>query len=203
MACSWGQKLVRQRPDRLRFGSWRSQNQRISLKMGLTLPEGAEGFHGEGWMGRMGGFAGEDGHPMDMFNAAAEVLGMTPEELFAELQAGKTPQEILDENDVDLATLRESLQELMPEGVGHFRGGGRRMGRMGGFGKLGGGPMGGTDAVAEALGMTPEELSAELQAGKTLEEIIEAQGHDPEEFLSDVAEESIAQAVEATSGRGS
>ena len=133
---------------------------------------------------------------MEMFNAAAEALGMTPEELFAELQAGKTPQEILDENDVDLATLRESLQELMPEGVGHFRGGGRRMGRMGGFGKLGGGPMGGTDAVAEALGMTPEELSAELQAGKTLEEIIEAQGHDPEEFLSDVAEESIAQAVE-------
>lgn len=174
-------------------------------------------FAGLGFFGGRGGRHGMwdlgdgDTNPMDMFNAAAEALGMTPEELFAELQAGKTPQEILEEHDVDWTTLREKMQELMPEGGfgrfgngrfgngrfgdGHY-GGGRGMGKMGGFGGLGGSPMKMLDAAAEELGMTPEEFFAEMRAGKTPQEIVEEQGLDPDAFFSDLGQSFIEQAVE-------
>jgi uncharacterized protein (DUF433 family) len=155
------------------------------------MPEDAEGHHWGGF--GMMGFDPGDGCPMDMFNAAAEAVGMTPEELFAELQAGKTPQEILEEHDVDWSALRYNMQELMPEsGFGH-RGRGHR---MGGFGGLGGDPMALLDAAAEELGMTPAALMAELADGKTPQEIVEAQGLDPEQFFSDLAGTALAQAVE-------
>lgn len=60
-------------------------------------------------------------------------------------------------------------------------------GRSGGRGFFGRGFFGGGedrwtrfDTMAEALGLTPEELFAELHAGSTLEEIAEAQGIDME-----------------------
>jgi hypothetical protein len=164
---------------------------------GPPIPFAGRGFFG-GRGGRQGMWGLGDGetNPMGMFNAMAEAVGMTPEELFAELQAGKTPQEILEEHDVDWTTLREEVQELMPEGSFGRHGGGRRMGRMGGFGGLGGNPMGMLDAVAEELGMTPEELFAEMRAGKTPQEIVEEQGLDPDEFFSDLGRSFIEQAVE-------
>ena len=145
-----------------------------ALGEGPPLPFLGGGFFGgRGGHHGMAGFAGEDGNPMEMFNAAAEALGMTPEELFAELQAGKTPQEILDENDVDLATLAEKMGLTLPEGAEGFHGEGW-MGRMGGFAGEDGHPMDMFNAAAEVLGMTPEELFAELQAGKTPQEILDA-----------------------------
>lgn len=69
----------------------------------------------------------------------------------------------------------------------------------GGFGWFGGDRWTMFDAVAEALGLTPEGLFAELHAGKSLSEVAEAQGVDTE-TLSDALlaarVEAIQQAVE-------
>jgi hypothetical protein len=97
--------------------------------------------------------------------------------------------------------------EPTPEAEAPFggRGGGRGMGGFGRglFGGLHGGGWTTFDTAAEALGLTPEEFFAELHAGKTLEEIAEAQGvemeavHDALEAAREEAmRESIAQAVE-------
>jgi uncharacterized protein (DUF433 family) len=163
-------------------------------EMEELMHEDGDDLH-RGGFGMMG-FGPGDGNPMDMFNAAAEAVGMTPEDLFAELQAGKTPQEILEEHGVDWSTLREEMGELMPGGgLGHH-GRGHRMGNMGGFGGLGGNPTGLLDAAAEELGMTPEELFAEMREGKTPREIVEEHGLDPEQFFSDLGQAFVAQAVE-------
>ena len=53
-----------------------------ALGEGPPLPFLGGGFFGgRGGHHGMAGFAGEDGNPMEMFNAAAEALGMTPEEM--------------------------------------------------------------------------------------------------------------------------
>jgi len=75
---------------------------------------------------------------------------------------------------------------------------------FGGFGRGGFGHFGGDrwtmfDTMAEALGLTPEGLFAELHAGKSLAEVAEAQGVDME-TLQDAMQvdriEAIQQAVE-------
>ena len=74
--------------------------------------------------------------------------------------------------------------------------------RGGGFGLMGGSwTM--FDTVAEALELTPEEYFAELHAGKTLEEIAEAQGVELEAVQdamnaarAEAMQEAIEQAVE-------
>ena len=73
----------------------------------------------------------------------------------------------------------------------------------GGFGHFGGDRWAKFDTMAEALGLTPEGLFAELHAGKSLTEIAEAQGVDLEalqEQLQDAKQaarvEAIQQAVE-------
>jgi len=80
---------------------------------------------------------------------------------------------------------------------------------MRGFGRgLGLGGEAGLEAAAEALGMTTEELSAELWAGKTLAEIAEEKGVDVVELYTTVQsavqaarvsamQDAINQAVEA------
>lgn len=69
----------------------------------------------------------------------------------------------------------------------------------GGFGLFGGDGWTMFDAAAEALGLTPEGLFAELHAGKSLAEVAEAQGVDTE-TLQDAMQaarvEVIQQAVE-------
>jgi len=62
-----------------------------------------------------------------------------------------------------------------------------------GFGFWGGGSWSNFDAAAEALGLTPEQLFAELHAGKTLAEIAEAKGVD----LQKVCDAMKAAQVEA------
>lgn len=44
------------------------------------------------------------------FDAAAEALGMTPEELFSELHSGKTLAEIAEARGVDLTKVQEAIQ---------------------------------------------------------------------------------------------
>jgi hypothetical protein len=81
--------------------------------------------------------------------------------------------------------------------------GGRRGGFGGGMlGERANGPGPRMDTLAEALGLTPEEIFAELREGKTIEEIAEAQGVDLEALQETAAAEreqamrdSIAKAV--------
>jgi anti-sigma28 factor (negative regulator of flagellin synthesis) len=69
-----------------------------------------------GGFGR-GGFGHFGGDHWAMFDAMAEALGLTPEEFFAELRAGKTPADVAEEQGVDLEALAESLQAARVEAI--------------------------------------------------------------------------------------
>ena len=49
------------------------------------------------------------GHRWAMFDATAEALGLTPEEFFSELRAGKTLAEVAEQQDVELAEVRDEV----------------------------------------------------------------------------------------------
>jgi transposase len=99
-------------------------------------------------------------------------------------------------------------QEPTPPIPFGWHGGGRGMGGfggrgMGGFGWSGGGPWTMFDTAAEALGLSPEELFAELHAGKSLDEIAEAKGLDVQTVYDamnaargEAMQQAIQQAVE-------
>ena len=78
------------------------------------------GRHGGGWgrggFGR-GGFGWAGGGPWTMFDTAAETLGLTPEELFAELRAGKSPAEIAEEQGVDVEVLYDAMSAARSEAM--------------------------------------------------------------------------------------
>ena len=74
---------------------------------------GGFGRHGGG--GGRGGFAWAGGGPWTMFDTAAEALGMTPEELFAELRAGKSPAEIAEEQGVEAEAVFEAVNAARGE----------------------------------------------------------------------------------------
>ena len=61
------------------------------------------------WGERPGLFSFGRGEDWIMFDTAADVLGLTPEELFAELHAGNTMEEIAEGQGVDLEAMQESL----------------------------------------------------------------------------------------------
>ena len=82
----------------------------VLLGAALAAPAFAQGPtspmpYGYGGRG-CGGFEGEHGGMLDIL---AEVLDMTPEEIFAELEAGKTIVEIAAEHGVELADLVDAL----------------------------------------------------------------------------------------------
>ena len=139
------------------------------------IPFGPGGV-GHGLLGRIGGGL------WTAFDAAAEALGLEPGELFSELHEGQKLAEIAEEQGVELDELREAVSAA--------RGGDRD-------------PWSTFDTVAEALGLTPEELFAELHEGKNLSEIAEEQGVELEEVREAVnaarveaKKEAIEQAVE-------
>jgi predicted DNA-binding protein YlxM (UPF0122 family) len=146
------------------------------------------------------------GGPGAVLETVAEVLGLTPEELGAEVRGGKTVAEVAEAQGVDTqaivdainAEIEQWVQEAVDEGrltqeqaaqilesladadgerlLGMPFGPHMRGGFHGGWG----GPCGGLDVAAEVLGMEPEQLMAELRDGKTLAEIAEERGVDPQ-----------------------
>ena len=64
---------------------------------------GVGGFGGRGFFG-VGG-----GGRWTMFDTAAEALGLTPEDLFAELHSGKTLEEIAEEQGIEMDALQEAM----------------------------------------------------------------------------------------------
>jgi len=74
------------------------------------------GRHGLGGFGR--GLLGDArflGGQWTMFDTAAEVLGLTPEELFAELHAGQTLAEIAEAQGVEMEALQEAFDAARGE----------------------------------------------------------------------------------------
>ncbi len=70
--------------------------------------------------GRGGGF-GLGGGSWTMFDVVAEALGLTPEEFFAELRAGKSLEEIAEEQGVEMEEVHDAIEaarvEAMREGI--------------------------------------------------------------------------------------
>ncbi len=60
------------------------------------------------------GFGGLFGHPgggsWTLFDAAAEALGLSPEELFSELHAGKTLAEVAEARGVEMEAVQEAIE---------------------------------------------------------------------------------------------
>lgn len=85
-----------------------------ALAQGPTPPDPSGRWFG-GW-GR-GGFGHFGGDRWAMFDATAQALGLTPEELFAELHAGKTLVEVAEAQGVDMQALQEAWQAARVEAI--------------------------------------------------------------------------------------
>ncbi len=71
------------------------------------------GWHGGG----RGGFGWADGGQWTMFDTAAEALGLTPEELFAELRASKSLAEIAEEQGVEIEAVQDAMNAARSEAM--------------------------------------------------------------------------------------
>ncbi len=82
-------------------------------------------------------------------DAAAKALGMTSDDLSAQLKSGKTLADIATAQGVDIKTVMEAIRAAHPFML----------------------PSAELDAAAKALGMTSDDLSAALKSGKTLQQV--------------------------------
>jgi hypothetical protein len=82
-----------------------------------VTPESEDAPAGGIWGWGRGLFGFGRGGQWTMFDTAAEELGLTPEELFAELHAGKSLEEVAEAQGVDLETLQETLSAARGEAM--------------------------------------------------------------------------------------
>lgn len=68
-----------------------------------------------GWAQDFLGFG--RGGRLPLFDAAADVLGLTPEELFSEMYAGKTIEEVAEAQGVEVDALQEALNQTRDEAM--------------------------------------------------------------------------------------
>ena len=78
---------------------------------------GGRSMGGFGGRDMMGGFGGAGGGQWTMFDTAAETLGLTPEELFAELREGKSLTEIAEEQGVEVEEMYDAVNEARAEAI--------------------------------------------------------------------------------------
>jgi len=141
-----------------------------------------------------------EGRHADLLEAAATALGITTDELGAELEAGKTIADVATEQGVDIDTVIAAVVEAgedehvarvtaLVNGELREHLGGRHHHHRGA----------GLEAAATALGMTADELREALSVeGATLASVAEAQGVDVQVVIDALvaeAEEHLAQAV--------
>ena len=120
-------------------------------------------------------------------DAAAEALGMTTDELQAELEAGKTIADVAGEKGVDVNTVIDAMvtsaTDDLREHVTAIVNGDAPLGHHHGFMRRHPGIREGFEAAATALNMTGDELRAALEDGSTLAEVAEAQGVDVQTLI--------------------
>lgn len=156
------------------------------------------------------GRPGHHKHRGERLAVAAEAVGMTVDELEAELRDGKSIADVAEANDVDLDTVIDALvadgmarlqeaEETLPERVAEM------VNRTGwGDGRPDrpshrGGMLRGLETAAEAIGVTPEELKDALRDGRTIAEVAEANDVDLDTVIGALvseASERLDQAVE-------
>jgi predicted transcriptional regulator len=117
-----------------------------------TPPTPSAGQGAPGGPGNFGGGPHELGQAE--LNAAAKALGITADDLSAQLKSGKTLDQIATAKGVDPKTVMEAIRAARPLMLGSTE----------------------LDAAAKALGMTSADLSAELQSGKTLSDVATEKG---------------------------
>lgn len=110
--------------------------------------------------------------PIDRAEAIAEILGITVEDLRSARAEGKTIRELAEELGVDLSEIERPFPQCPPNGE-----------RL--------------ENIAERLGITVEELVAELESGKTIRELAEELGVDLPDPRAE-AKERIAEALGIT-----
>jgi len=69
------------------------------------------------WWGRGFAFGMRGQHSWQSFDAIAEALGLTPEQLFSELHSGKALEEIAEEKGVDLQAVKDALTASQKEAM--------------------------------------------------------------------------------------
>lgn len=74
------------------------------------------GGHGWGGFGR-GMFGPARGDQWTMFDTVAEALGLTPEELFAELHAGKSLEAIAEDQGVEMEAVQDAMNAARSEAM--------------------------------------------------------------------------------------
>jgi hypothetical protein len=94
----------------------------VSAQEPTPEPEVPFGRRGRGpaWGGfgvGRGIFGGARGGQWTMFDTTAEALGLTPEELFAELHAGKSLTEIAEEQGVEMETIQDAIAAARGEAM--------------------------------------------------------------------------------------
>ena len=105
--------------------------------------------------GQPGDF-GRGRHPLSQgeLDAAAKALGITSDNLSAQLNSGKTLQDIATTQGVDIKVVMQAMDAVRPVHLDSTE----------------------LDAAAKALGMTSTDLSAQLQSGKTLSDLATSKG---------------------------
>ena len=198
--------------------------QRIQQGIQSGLQNGFQrgGPGGRGGMGGPGSFG--DMREMremrggEQHEELAAALGMTEDELHTAIQGGQTIEEIAAEKGVDLQAFflenaKENLTQAVTDGKLTQEEADARLAEIqtaiengefpgqrgpGGFGdEMGMGMRGGErdGALAEALGMTQDELHTAIQGGQTIEEIATEKGVDLQAFFLEQAKEHMTQAV--------
>ncbi|RMF00169.1 MAG: hypothetical protein D6768_13405, partial [Chloroflexi bacterium] len=153
--------------------------------------QGRPGFGGPGGPGGPPPFVDRD----TMDAALADALGISVDELRTQLDSGKTVRQIIEDSGVDPQTVRDAMDaardaaldqavadgKLTQEQADQIRERGPK-GHPGGPG----GPPPFVDrdtmdaALADALGISVDELRTQLDSGKTVRQIIEDSGVDPQ-----------------------
>ena len=148
-------------------------------------------------------------------DAVAKVLGLTADELKAQLESGKSLADIAKTQSVDIAKVKQAIiddftaretaevaagehtQAEVDQKIADLKAkiddivnGVKPAGMPGGKGDHG--PRGGmiaSDAVAKVLGVTAEELRTELQSGKSIADVAKAKGVDIEKVKTAMLED--------------
>lgn len=125
--------------------------------------------------------------------AAATALGMTTDELKAELEAGATIAQVAADEGVDVDTVIDAMVTEATDGIRE-----RITAIVNGEAPLGGpgrGPRGfgaRLDAVADALGVTEDELHTALQDGQSIADVAAAEGVDVQTVIDALVADATA-----------
>ena len=168
-----------------------------------------------------GGFGPAGEHRLNMHTLLAEALGLTVEDLAGAKAEGKTIQQLAEERGISLEDLQTTLKEahlaaidqavidgtLTQEQADQIKeriengpqrgldGPGFGKGRHGGRGGFGGPIHGSVDmhaVLAEALGLTVEDLAGAKAEGKTIQQLAEERGISLEDLQTTLKEAHLA-----------